>query len=275
MTKTIRRHEIQGNMGTGLLKVLALAFMFIDHAGKMCFPGIGELRLLGRIAFPLYCWCMVVGACYTRSFPKYLLRIGLVGLISQPLYMVALNHPITQYNIFLTMFVALCGLWGMRQKKFYSHIWAPVLALIAAHLLGVDYGWRGVMLVFLLYGARNSRTGIAAVMVAYCLFWGNSSNSVTSLFGLPLTPIYRSKIGGLISPFMKVQGFALLALPFLLIRTDRRIRIPTWLGYGLYPAHLALLIGLQYLMNKPIHWEHVVNVWNDLTALIGRIAAVI
>ena len=275
MTKTVKRHEIQGNMGTGLLKVLALVFMFIDHAGKMCFPAIAELRLLGRVAFPLYCWCMVVGACYTRSFPRYLLRIGLIGLISQPLYMVALNHPLTDYNIFLTMFVGLCGLWGLRRQRFLSHIWAPLLALVAAQLLGVDYGWRGVLLMFLLYGARNSRTGIAALMVAFCLFWGTTSSSVTELFGVSLVPLFRSEVGSLISPWFKIQAFALLALPLMLIRTSRRMRMPGWLSYAIYPLHRAALIGLEYLMGKTVHWEHLTKVWTQLVGLWNQLMALI
>lgn len=72
---TARRNPaIAGCTATGVLKILALVFMFIDHAGKMLFPQIAEMRMLGRIAFPLYCWCMVVGISYTRSVPKYLGR---------------------------------------------------------------------------------------------------------------------------------------------------------------------------------------------------------
>lgn len=152
-----RNPAIAGCTATGVLKILALVFMFIDHAGKMLFPQIAEMRMLGRIAFPLYCWCMVVGISYTRSVPKYLGRLMLIGLVSQPIYMVALNHSWNQPNIFLTLLVALCGVWGLKAKKLLSHIWAPILALFAAQLLGCDYGWRGVMLVMLLYGVRGSR----------------------------------------------------------------------------------------------------------------------
>ena len=211
-----QKTTISGNTNTGLLKVIALVFMFIDHAGKMCFPGMIELRLLGRIAFPLYCWCMVVGAAHTRSFPRYLGRIFLIGLLSQPLYMAALNHTWQDFNIFLTLFVALLGLWGMRERKLLSHIWAPVIALVLAHLLGVDYGWSGVLLVFLLWGVRNSRAGIAAVMVAFCLYWGTTAGSVSSFFGLSLAPLTRSELSGLFSPFLRLQGMAILALPLML-----------------------------------------------------------
>lgn len=144
-----RNPAIAGCTATGVLKILALVFMFIDHAGKMLFPQIAEMRMLGRIAFPLYCWCMVVGISYTRSVPKYLGRLMLIGLVSQPIYMVALNHSWNQPNIFLTLLVALCGVWGLKAKKLLSHIWAPILALFAAQLLGCDYGWRGVMLMLL------------------------------------------------------------------------------------------------------------------------------
>ena len=127
---------IAGNTATGTLKVLALALMFVDHAGKMLFPGVMEMRMLGRAAFPLYCWCMVVGFCHTRSVPKYLLRVLAVGVISQPLYMLALNHTWQEPNIFLTLLLALCGLWAMREKTAFNHLWAPPLLLMLASALG-------------------------------------------------------------------------------------------------------------------------------------------
>lgn len=258
---------IAGNTNTGVLKLIALVFMFLDHAGKMCFPGVNEMRMLGRIAFPLYCWCLVVGACHTRSFPRYLGRIALIGLISQPLYMVALNHPLTQYNIFLTLFIALLGLWGLREKKFLSHIWAPVLALMLAHYLNADYGWKGVLLTFLLYAARESRSAIAAVMTAFCLYWGSTSSAVSEVFGVTLTGLTRSRFGGLISPFLKLQGLAILSTPLMLVKLPGQVRLPRWTGYVLYPAHLVVLILLEYAMGVTVHWEHLANAWQQLIAL--------
>lgn len=265
MTTNLRR--IGGNTNTTVLKLIALVFMFLDHAGKMCFPQVPEMRMLGRLAFPLYCWCLVVGATYTRSFPRYLLRIGVIGALSQPLYMVALHHPWQQFNIFLTLFVAVLGLWGLREKKWLSHIWAPVIALILAQLLGVDYGWRGVLLVFLLWAVRDSRPGIAAVMVAFCLFWGASSSTVTGFFGLKWAGLTRTKLGTLLTPFLKLQGLAVLSLPLMLVQLPGKWRLPRWAGYALYPAHLALLIGLEYLMGKAVHWEHLADAWQQLIAL--------
>ena len=160
-----------GNTATGWLKLIALGFMFMDHAGKMLLPTVPEMRILGRIAFPLYVWCMIVGFHYTKNVPKYLLRILITGAVSQPLYMQALNHTWNQPNIFLTLFLGLSALWGIREKKAGSHIWMPVLAVFLAVILNADYGWKGILLFILLYAVQESRRGIAAVMVAYFLFW--------------------------------------------------------------------------------------------------------
>ena len=262
-----RKTPITGSTSTGWLKLIALLFMFLDHAGKMCFPLVPEMRILGRLAFPLYCWCLVVGAANTRSFPRYLGRIGLIGIVSQPLYMVALHHPWTKFNIFLTLFVALLGLWGLRERKFLSHIWAPVIALLLSHLLNVDYGWKGVLLVFLLWAVKDSRPGIAAVMVAFCLFWGSGSYTVTSFFGWNFVGFTRTKIGIMLQPFLKLQALALLSLSLLLWNLPGRVRLPKWAGYAIYPVHLALLIALEYAMGVTVHWEHLGNAWQQFITL--------
>lgn len=237
---TARRNPaIAGCTATGVLKILALVFMFIDHAGKMLFPQIAEMRMLGRIAFPLYCWCMVVGISYTRSVPKYLGRLMLIGLVSQPIYMVALNHSWNQPNIFLTLLVALCGVWGLKAKKLLSHIWAPILALFAAQLLEC----------------------------AFCLYWGGSSVGVTHLFGQDVAPLTSSAVGAVISPWLRLQTMAIWALPLMLLPISQQVKMPRWVGYALYPLHLVVLIALEAALAQPIHTENLINAWNAFVSL--------
>ena len=244
-----RSRKPAGNTATTWLKIIALVFMFIDHAGKMCFPSVPEMRILGRIAFPVYAWCMIVGFHYTRSVPKYLLRILITGIVSQPLYNIALNHTWRQPNIFLTLFLGLCALWGIREKKYLSQIWAPAAAMALAIVAGADYGWRGVLLFIMLYAVQESRPGIAAVMVSYFLFWGASYSVTRSLFGMPID--LESLPGVLSQPltaFMRMEAYALLGLPLILIRFKKDLKFPRWIGYALYPAHLAALYALEQIM---------------------------
>ena len=231
---------------TSTLKLIALFFMIIDHAGKVLMNNQYEWRLLGRIAFPIYAWCMIVGFHYTRSVPKYLLRILITGLVSQPLYNLALNHTWRQPNIFLTLFLGLCALWGIREKKYYSQFWAPVLAVCLATLLKADYGWKGILFFILLYMARGSRPAIAAVMIGFFLFWGSAYQVPSSLFGIPVNLSgWPDFVAGPLKAFLRLEAFGLLAMPFILIRFPRDIHMPKWLGYSLYPAHLVLMVILK------------------------------
>ena len=56
----MKKEEIAGNRDTGRLKMIALVCMIIDHVGARIYPEIGELRVIGRIAFPLYIWSTVL-----------------------------------------------------------------------------------------------------------------------------------------------------------------------------------------------------------------------
>lgn len=272
-----------GNLATGALKVIALIFMFIDHSGKVLFNNLEEMRVLGRIAFPIYVWCMIVGFQRTRSVPKYLLRLAIVGIISQPLYHLALDYQgqpgvllqqtfaplanrdtfpilldsfgkvfhtifLARPNIFLTLILGLSALWGIREKKAWSQIWAPALAIALATLLNADYGWKGVTLFILLYAVRDSRPGIAAVMIAFFLYWGTTYPLMKQLFGISLNadslPAFLSLP---LQALLRKETFALLSLPLILIRFRKDIRMPRWAGYALYPGHLVLLILLKIL----------------------------
>ena len=52
---------------TGTIKLIAIICMIVDHIGVAFFPQHTEFRMIGRIAFPLYAWCLVVGSEHTRS----------------------------------------------------------------------------------------------------------------------------------------------------------------------------------------------------------------
>ena len=249
-----------GNTATGALKLIALFFMLIDHLGAAVFPNVPEMRILGRIAFPIYCWCMVTGFCYTRSVPRYLARLLLIGVLVQPLYAEVMNHRVASANllisfyagkpnIFLTLFLALAALWGIREKKFLSHLWAPVLTLILATVLKADYGWKGVLFILLLYAARTSRPAVAAVMIAYFLYWGTSYSVTSTLFGRPL---HLDRLPGAVyqplSAFTRLETYGLLSLPFILIPFKKDLRLPHWVSYGIYPAHLLVVWLVKVLV---------------------------
>ena len=46
--------QVRLNRDTGFLKLIGMIAMFCDHAGKMLFPQYPILRIIGRLAFPIY-----------------------------------------------------------------------------------------------------------------------------------------------------------------------------------------------------------------------------
>lgn len=121
--------------------------MAIDHAGIVFFPKVVIFRIIGRLSFPLFAWLLAQGEKYTRSFPRYLKRLVLLGLLSQPLYFLALSG--TRLNILFTLSLGLVTLRLSRQSNDWKYfIW--ILGIVLAELLDVEYGAYGVAVMCLL-----------------------------------------------------------------------------------------------------------------------------
>ena len=70
--------KLKTNLDTDFLKLIAVVSMLIDHIGGALFPQYPVFRWLGRLAFPIFCYCLTVGMLYTRDIKKYLLRLGVL-----------------------------------------------------------------------------------------------------------------------------------------------------------------------------------------------------
>ena len=246
--KPEKNMELAGNQDTSLLKVIALLLMLVDHTAIILFRNMEEMRLIGRMAFPLYAWCLVVGSVKTKNIWRYALRLLLLGAASQPLYMMALSHGWADLNILFALFLGVMAIAGIRAKWFGSQIWLPALCFLSLAWLKVDYGWRGIMLMLILYGARKTTSGLLAAYVSFGLFWGSNSAPVTQFFGIAFPFLNWPGIGPVFAAFFRMQGMVWLSLPLILIPMHTRLRMPKWLGYALYPLHLGVLILFRLLI---------------------------
>ena len=82
-------NRICTNTDTGLLKAMAFLTMLTDHVGYIFFPSVMWLRIIGRLGFPLFAYCLAVGFVYTKSVKKYALRLLIFSVVSQPFYSLA------------------------------------------------------------------------------------------------------------------------------------------------------------------------------------------
>jgi len=247
--------EVGLNRDTNLLKLVAMISMLIDHTGKMFFPQYRIMRIIGRLAFPLYAYCIAVGGVYSKNKLKYLSRILLMGLISQPFYAVALAHTVPAMyavrftdnplgavmnfyvqswavpNIMLTLALGLMLIWSLREGQYICALSVALFVWKAQN--AINYGWRGVALIALFYLTISHWWVSLPVMSAYMLWWGFQGASY-HMFG--------ASFG--------IQMFAILALPLVYIPTWSKLKFNKWVYYLFYPAHLIGIMLIEFALKQ-------------------------
>jgi len=241
--------------------------MLIDHVGASIFPasvypfGI-YLRLIGRLAMPIFAWCIAQGAIHTRSRVKYLLRMAVMALSVQAVYYMFeksfhLYIPVVWFLslvIIFTLrdFIFALGLLNKKQSgqnspalpakggeaKNYSLIALRAVLFIMAfagtylfcRYFEVDYGFAGVL--FPVFGALTNRP---------------TDNKLMFAFGFAaLTLIAYSSPSGI-----PLQYFSIAAvIPVLLYNGRRGSARLKWFFWVFYPAHLAVILLIARLLGR-------------------------
>ena len=62
------------------LKLFALLAMTCDHIGVQLFPRLLILRIIGRLALPIFAYMIAQGCRYTKNKKKYLMTIAAVAV---------------------------------------------------------------------------------------------------------------------------------------------------------------------------------------------------
>lgn len=215
------------------LKIIAAAAMVCDHVGLMFFPGVELLRIIGRLAFPVFAYMIAEGCRYTRNRKRYFGTIFILAVVCQVVYYLADR---SLYMCVLVTFSASIPVIFLLQKLKRQPRWYWVLALAASvaavwqlnRMLTIDYGFWGCMLP--VFAALFHDTGK----------WDRKEIHVLSLgVGLVLLALDMTRI----------QWYALFALPLLLAYSGRvGKRKMKYFFYVFYPAHLVLLQGLAMVL---------------------------
>ena len=219
------------------LKWIAIITMFIDHIGAAIFErglvrdGASQLykldvmlRLIGRVAFPIFCFLLVEGFLHTHNVKKYAINLALFSIISEYPFDLAFKGGFTfEYqNVFLTLFFGLLTIIGVhwieqkewKYKKPYILL-VGVIGACVAELCNTDYGAIGVILIFILYITHKNRNK-QCLFGAICFIW-----EITSVFSFLLIYFYNGV---------------------------RKKGINKYFFYLFYPLHLLVLYGIHLLI---------------------------
>ena len=223
------KRELTGND----LKWIALVTMILDHVGvALLTPGSGiywAARLIGRLAFPLYCFLLVEGFVHTRDVKRYLARLMVFALISE-LPFDLIHGPttwveaISRQNVYFTLTIGLATLIGYvrlqnQNQPIPAVVWCMLMSGLA-WILRTDYDFAGVALICIFYRFRQEPQ-MRAVWGSGTLLLAISPTEWPALLDFWLISCYNGRRGN--------DGWK-------------------WLFYAAYPVHLLLLWMLKNIM---------------------------
>lgn len=239
------------------LKIIAMAAMLIDHIGAAILARMllavttsaegvdavliqqwtlhyaeiyrvySVLRLIGRIAFPIFCFLLVEGFRHTHNPRKYAMRLFLFAAISEIPFDLAFSAKVLEFehqNVFFTLaigFVTMIVYKRVEEKEYQNQFVWFLLRIVTvltgacmAEMLHTDYGMMGVLVIIVFYMARQNRFyQIACGMVLFI-------ENITAWFAF---------------------------LPILAYNGKRGLDVK-WVFYVFYPAHLLILYGISCFM---------------------------
>lgn len=139
------------------IKLLAVIFMTIDHLGAYGFeiPVFStynyQLRLIGRMAMPLFLFVLTDSIRYTRNRPKFLLRLYLAAVG------VGVFTAVTNYFFGYTI-----GHFTL-SNIFYTYLYVAIYVILIENILlaAKELNWKKGIL---------SATGIAATVIPHLLY---------------------------------------------------------------------------------------------------------
>lgn len=203
-----------------VLKWIAVLTMVIDHVGAILFPDQIWMRVIGRVAFPVYAYCLAEGFRYTSDYRRYLGRLALFAILSEiPFDLAFYGVPFSfaHQNVFFTLTLGLILLWVLERCREQLLLCAGAFVVLCflAQALHMDYGAGGLLMVFAFYLARQG----TSPWIGWGIF------VFINLFGYA---------GG-------VQWAAILALLPIGLYSGKAGKRKQRFFYWIYPLHLLLL----------------------------------
>lgn len=237
------------------LKLIASITMLIDHIGAVLVYSLylsawnagnyalsnqmavlyEPMRIIGRIAFPIYCFLLVEGFHHTRDMKKYVTRLAIGMVLSEIPFDLALSGHIdwTSSSVMVTLLLGCLMILCMQRAKGFWKAAVILPFFLLAELLRTDYAGNGIALIAMLALTKGlPREKLLRTIGFVFLLW----------FG-PDVQL------GLIAVPMEL--FGLVGLIPMFLYDGRKLTRNKWIQWGFYlfyPVHLLILWLLQRLL---------------------------
>jgi len=211
-------------MSQNEIKYLATLLMVIDHIGLLL--EINELKLIGRLSFPLFCWILARNwERREKEIPNALIgRLLFFGIISQFPYFLLVNKM--ELNVLLSFLV--CVLIFSEIHITNKKLIKLLSGMVAAQFLNVSYGWFAIACPLLMINfKRSGKKGWW-----FCWISTNVLYTVTSGYFIQVVATITPLILAYHNPAKDKKPGAIEKIFF----------------YYFYPIHLAGLVALRTIL---------------------------
>ncbi len=226
--------SIKNGLDATKLKMIAIFAMLIDHIGLGFFPELIILRIIGRIAFPIFAFLLVEGYAHTRSPKKYALRLLVFAFISEvafDLFFFGEYFYIYKQNIFFSLFFSL--LLMMIFDSNIDYILKSVLEiaiLLIVIVINCDYSVFAPLIILYIHIYRHNKpktyVSIFLINVIIAISDAFSKFSIDSI----------------------KQVFAGLSILPIMFYNGEKGRGMKYFFYAFYPLHLIILYLIKISM---------------------------
>ncbi len=246
LTKGIKNIGVSSNA----LKILGAIFMLLDHVGYMLFPNLSYLRVIGRLAFPIFAYMIAEGCRYTKNKLRYFLTIFILGFLCQLVYF--LYDGQLYMSILITFSLSILLIYSLQfaKEKLFSKecgfiikilsivlfVGLIVLVYFLNQIFKIDYGFWGCI-------APLFASLFVKPLKINSLVWQKIDNKFTHLllFGIALL-ILAIVIG-------QNQIYSLFAIPLLALYSGKRGKANLKYFFNIfYPLHLVVIQAISMII---------------------------
>ena len=223
-------------MNATRLKAIGIVSMTIDHIGYFLFPQMTVLRIIGRLAYPIFAYMIAEGCRYTRNKVRYLCTVlAIAGVCSAVTYFA--ERSLYQ-SIFTTFSCAMILIFALhaakktaeRARKIFCGICVAVLVFLYFAVFQLrlipsfetDYGFLGIITPVLVWLGHSKAEKLTGLTIGLCLL--------------------SVELG-------MVQFYSLAAVILLYFYNGERGNYSLkWAFYAYYPLHIAVLYGISQIV---------------------------
>ena len=223
-------------MNATRLKVIGIVSMTVDHIGYFLFPQMTVLRIIGRLAYPIFAYMIAEGCRYTRNKIRYFCTVlAIACACSAAAYF---SERSLYQSIFTTFSCAMLLIFALtavkeaveRAEKIFWGICTMMLVFLYFAVFQLwmipgfetDYGFLGIIIPVLVWLGFTKAEKLSGLTIGLCLL--------------------SAELG-------MVQFYSLAAVILLYFYNgERGNHSLKWAFYAYYPLHIAVLYGISQII---------------------------